>query len=155
MTRAAGFLIAMLAVAGCSRLAGTSLDPSGLFTPPQPRTYDRAELPPLVQRGEAPRVIDRRPLVSRVTALRLEPASEGAIVTAEGIAPDAGAFNAQLTRVGYENGTMVYAFRAELPPEGPGGQRRLTSAVTIGPDELPFVRAVRVVGAGNTMTARR
>ncbi len=155
MRRAALLLIAVCLLPGCARLADSRLNPGNWFGPAAGQTYTRAELPPLVQQDQRGGVVDRRPLVSQVTALRIEPASEGAIVTAQGMAPAAGAFNAQLTRVGFENGTLVYAFRAELPESGAIGQRPLTSAVTISADELPFIRAVRVVGQGNAMVASR
>jgi len=161
MRRAAlAILIAGLALSGCDRLGGVGSlgslpTPSGLFGPATPVAVDRSQLPPLVDPNRRGGTVDRRPLVTQVTALRLEPASTGAIVTAEGIAPAAGAFNAQLTRVGFENGTLVYAFRAELPEGGAIGQRRLTSAVMIDQDELPFVTSVRVVANENALSTSR
>ncbi|ROU04323.1 hypothetical protein [Histidinibacterium lentulum] len=158
MRRAAlAILIAGLAVSACDRLGslGSVSGPSALFGPATPVAVDRSQLPPLVDPLRRGGTVDRRPLVSRVTELRVEPASSGAIVTAEGIAPAAGAFNAQLTRIGFEGGTLVYAFRAEIPESGAIGQRRLTSAVMIDEADLPFVSSVRVVANENALSAAR
>ncbi|SLN71541.1 hypothetical protein [Roseisalinus antarcticus] len=119
----------------------------------------RGPLRPLVDAGTGTQVIDGRALLAQVTDVRMEPAAFGAIVTASGLAYEAGNYNAQLTREGFEGGTLVLAFRAEraagYPAGGPAPVRRITSAITLDEDELSYITGVRVVAQGNAVSARR
>jgi len=90
--------------------------------------------------------------------LKSERGCEGAIVGATGLAHGTGAFNVQLTREGFEDGVLVYAFRAEyaagsVPASAP--LRQVTAAVTLDRDELSAIRAVRVSAEANALTASR
>jgi len=151
-------LCAVLAVSGCARLAESRLNPLTWF----PRlTETRAAAPalrePLVTAPRA-QVVDARPLVAEMIELRIEPASEGAIVRATGLALGSGAFNAQLTREGLEGGVLVYAMRAEYPAESgpaPAQQRQITAAAQLDARELSALRGVRVLAQGNALTASR
>ena len=152
-------LCAGLAVSGCARLAESRLNPLTWF----PRlTETRAAQPavrrPLVEPGNRLQVIEARPLVAAVRDLRIERASEGAIVRATGQALGSHAFNAQLTREGIEDGVLIYAFRAEYPAHSqpaPAALTEITAAATLDARELAGLRGVRVVAQNNALTASR
>ncbi|KAA9009932.1 hypothetical protein [Histidinibacterium aquaticum] len=153
-------LCAGLALSGCGQTGSLgslgslgSINPFGSLGA---RTQAPANAPrrPLITAEQRQSVVEARPLVAQVTGVRFEPSATGAVVSAAGVAPSAGAFNAQLTREGYENGTLVLAFRAELPSDARIGQRPITAAVHLDAEDLAAIRAVRVVGQGNALTAR-
>ena len=150
-------LCAALAVTGCARIADSRLNPLNWFDRVT-ETRAPAVRTPLVTAGDGVQVIDARPLVAEISELRIERASEGAIVRATGLAHGTGAFNAQLTREGFENGILVYGFRAEYAPDSqpaPAPLRQVTAAVTLNAQELATVRGVRVVTEANALTASR
>ena len=151
-------LCAALATTGCARIADSRLNPLNWFNRVT-ETRAPAVQRPLLLPGEGVQIIEARPLIAEITELRIERASEGAIVRATGLAHATGAFNAQLTREGVENGVLVYGFRAEYAPNSqvaaPSNLRQITAAATLDAGDLAQIRAVRVVTEANALTASR
>ena len=147
-----------LALAGCSRLG--SLNPFGWFGggPQVATTTDRSQLRPLVDPGAVVVVRETRPLVDRIEGVTLDRTPSGAVLSATGLAPGPGYYNAELVRRGVENGVAVYDFRAEAPPNPvPGGsaaQRRITAAEALDRSDLAGLSGIRVVATTNSAGTR-
>ena len=107
-------------------------------------------------------VEDPRPLVPQITSLRIDRTPGGAIIRATGLPAQQGWHNAALVARDEgvpSNGIITYDFRA-TPPVGTTRSstvqsREINAARTISSIALQNIRVVRVVAAGNTMTARR
>ncbi|MGJ8611150.1 MAG: hypothetical protein ACSHWY_08655, partial [Octadecabacter sp.] len=102
---------------------------------------------------------DNRALVQSVVSLRVDRSPTGAIVTAVGLAPTQGYFNAELINRGIESGVLVLEFRAQAPTAlnvpGSDRSRQITAAYDIEASELAGIRSVRVQSASNTRTSAR
>jgi hypothetical protein len=144
-------LVAMagLMLGGCQRLAGTALNPgnwfrsaggnvpySGPLVPPE------ALVPP----------VDARVAVT-VQTVEVARTESGALVTATGLAPAPGFYNAQLVRVGIDGGILILRFVAEAPPVPTSGGRGITAATTVSNATLAGLRGMRVEGAGGAVSA--
>lgn len=148
-----------LMISGCARLAESRLNPVNWFgrsveaTAPNP-----AAVRPLVPQARVA-VVDARQPIEQIVEMRLDRRPGGAVLTATGLAARQGYFNAELVLVGFENGTLVFQFRAEQPatatPVGAEASRRITAARLLTDSELGGVRTVRVEGAANARVARR
>ncbi len=105
---------------------------------------------------------DARPLIAQVTEFTVLRNPEGAILQVAGLAPRQGYWNGELVPENDErpeNGVLSYAFRISEPPvaarQGPPGSRRILVAKFVSAARLEGVRSIRILGAGNSMTARR
>lgn len=146
-----------LAAAGCARIAETRLNPFNWFGSSQATAPVDAsgQVQPLVPAGAETQVVDARVLVSQVVSMEVARSPSGAIVRATGLAPAAGAFNAQLVPVRFDGGTLVLAFRVELPAAPVSGNRQVTAARLIPFDELATIRSVQVQGQQNARGSSR
>ncbi len=84
----------------------------------------------------------------------------GAIVTATGLVPALGYYDAQLVPVPSEAaGTLTYDFRVRAPQTSPGlgtaQQRRITAAYSLTFPELEGVKRIVVRGANGSRQIRR
>ena len=151
----------VLTVSGCSRLAGSPVNPMNWFN--KNREAAVATTPqatePLVPTRREVIVVDSRELIAQVVSAEIAQTPSGAILRATGVAPTQGYFNAELVLEGIQNGTATYAFRVERPArfeiEGPTASRTITAATLLSAGDLNGIRSVVVKGAGNTVTARR
>lgn len=150
-----------LATAGCARLASSNLNPFNWFgaSTSVASVSPGARIRPLVGPGELTQIVETRPLVATVTALRVDRTPGGAIVVANGDVPTEGYFNAELVAAGVQNGVMTFAFRAEAPPgfeaTGTPATRQITVATQLDNADLAGVRTIRVEGQTNAQTASR
>ena len=155
------FLLAALVLAGCARVADSRLNPLNWFGQSRAVATTQATGPlrPLVPEGARTAIVDARPAVETVTALRVDRTPQGAIVTATGVAATQGAFNAQLVPVARSGGTLTLAFRAELPAGfaaiGPAQSRSVTAAYLLDAAELAGLSTIRVSGRTNARETRR
>jgi hypothetical protein len=110
---------------------------------------------------------DPRPLVDQVAALQVDRVPGGALVTAIGLPPTQGHFEAELVptataldgRPAPDDGVLTFRFVA-VPPPGPrrsGTQasRELSAGVFLTDQTLAPVRTITVVGERNRRSARR
>ena len=105
---------------------------------------------------------DRRLVVDQVTQLRIERTTAGAIVHATGLPPRLGYWDAELVAENNGepvNGVMSYVFRIATPRWATNAStpyaRSVEVAAFLSNAELRDVRAIRVVGDRNALTARR
>ncbi|PIE08787.1 MAG: hypothetical protein CSA74_00645 [Rhodobacterales bacterium] len=160
MARIARILVAFslaLALAACD--SGPDLNPKNWFGA---SASEKPTLVALEPAGGWPADTDRRLMVSDVTALRIERTTAGAIVHATGLPPALGYWDAELVAVNDglpENGVVSYLFKVATPrqptAESTPYARRIEAAAFIPNVRLAGIRAIRVVGARNSQTARR
>lgn len=147
----------MVALSGCD--TGLSLNPMNWFGP-----KDDVELVVLEPEAgwEATEVQDYRGPVPQVTSLKVERATGGFIIRATGLPPRLGYWDAELVadNDGYpENGVMSYTFRIAPPPwrtrQSSTAARTVTVATYVSELSLKGATRIRVVGASNSLVARR
>ena len=151
----------VLTVSGCSRLAGSPVNPMNWFN--KDREAPVATAPtatqPLVPTKRDVIGVDSRDLIAQVISAEIAQTPSGAILRATGVAPTQGYFNAELVLESIQNRTATYAFRVERPArfeiEGTTASRTITAATVLSAGDLAGIRTVIVKGAGNTVTARR
>ncbi len=149
-------MAALVLMAGC----GTRLNP---FTWFGGSTAEPAAAP--AEAGEGP--VDPRPLVDQVAELTVDRVPGGALVTAVGLPPVQGWFEAELVpeAVGIdgrplaENGVLSFRFVAVPPPTsrraGTRASREISAGLFLTDQTLAPVRTITVKGAGNQRSARR
>jgi hypothetical protein len=150
----AAFLVATIAVAGCSRIRDSKLNPFNWFgrsKAEQTVAVDAYGIPP-----------DPRPLVQQVTALEVARQPSGAIIRASGLPPTQGWWEADLLP---ENegvavdGVLTYRFVLKEPLEPTRSStpqsRELTAAVFLSDIRLQDVSKIVVQGASNSMSTSR
>jgi len=159
MARTARILIALgfgLAVAACDN--GVNLNPLTWFNA---ASTDKG-LVALEPEGGWQEDIDRRLVMEEVTGLRIERTTAGAIVHATGLPPRLGYWDAELVAENGgapENGVLSYVFKVATPRWATNAStpyaRSIEAAAFIPNVKLAGVRAIRVIGAQNSRTARR
>lgn len=156
MARTIITLSLVLGLAGCS--GGTiDLNPLNWFSAPGQSDYVA-----LAPKGGYEKDTDRRLTIDRVTSLRIERTTAGAIVHATGLPPRLGYWDGELQP---ENdgkpvkGVVSYRFRIATPRWATNAAtpyaRTVQVAAFLSNAELKDVRAIRVIGANNVLTARR
>ena len=158
LTRLVPFVL-VLAVAGCG-FSQSRLNPFNWFGGDQ----EEATLEP--EGGYAQAEADYRPLVAQVTRLEVKPTQGGAIVSAAGLPPTQGWWDAELIAEndGFAvDGVMSYRF-VLMPPsaDSPAARRVLTPesrevtvAAYINNVRLTDVRKIVVTGANNARSVSR
>lgn len=154
MTRTiAALLIAAVAVTGCGRVRDSKLNPFNWFG------GSKEEVTVQVVDG-VPQ--DPRPLVQQVTALEVARQPGGAIVTATGLPPTQGWFDAALVPEGdgsVKDGVLTYRFVVNAPLElrrtSTPQSREVTAAVFLSDIRLQEVRKIVVQGASNSRATSR
>jgi len=149
-------MAALVLLAGC----GTRLNPFNWFGG---STAEPVATP--AEAGSGP--VDPRPSVAQITELRVDRVPGGALVTAVGLPPTQGWFEAELVpeAVGIdgrplaENGVLTFRFVAVPPPSprqaGTQASREISAGVFLTDQTLAPVRTVTVTGARNQRSARR
>jgi hypothetical protein len=148
-------LVAALALAGCGGFRDSKLNPRNWFKRSAPETVT-AE----VQPG------DPRPLVDQVTQLTISPMPGGAIVTATGLPPTQGWWEAELVvddgsadGKEPEPGVKTYRFLVHQPP-GPRRtstpqSRQVTAGAFLSDIKLQGINKIIVLGAQSSRSVRR
>ncbi|HHH89050.1 MAG TPA: hypothetical protein ENK45_00620 [Aliiroseovarius sp.] len=105
---------------------------------------------------------DARALVDQVSELKVLRNPDGAMLQVVGLPPRLGYWDAELVAENDGrpvNGVLTYTFRISEPPvatrAGTPYSRRVFVAQFVPNARLAGVRSIRVVGATNSMTARR
>lgn len=153
MTRTiAALLVAALAVTGCGRIRDSKINPFNWFGGSKTETVQVVDGVPQ----------DPRPLVQEVTGLEVARQPGGAIVTATGVPPTQGWWDAELVRDGdgtAEDGTLTYRFVVKAPLElrrsSTPQSREVTAAVFLSDIGLQDVRKIVVQGASNSRSTSR
>jgi len=150
----------LVSLSGCARISDSRINPLNWFgQSTQAPVTANGDIRPLVREGRRTITVDGRTLVQSVSSLRVDRSPTGAIVSAVGIAPTQGYFNAELVSRGVENGVLLLEFRAQAPTAfnvpGTDRSRQITAAYDISSGELAGIRSVRVQSASNARTAAR
>lgn len=144
-------LALVMFVSACGAVRESRLNPFNWFK--RSETVAVAEVTPGA-------VQDPRPLAEQITALKVEPASGGAILRVTALPPTQGWWDAELVkRSPDENGARIYDFRMS-PPKGQAGvntprSREITAAVFLTTRQLQEITSITVQAATNGMTSRR
>lgn len=105
-------------------------------------------------------VTDNRALVGEVISLSVDPNSGGAIVSAIGLPPRQGYWEADLVEVSRENGELVLEFRVYRPFNNATRvstqrSREILAGTALSGHELAGIRTVTVIAQQNRRTVRR
>lgn len=145
-----------LGLAACSN--GVNLNPLTWFN----ALSNDPGLVALEPDGGWPADQDRRIAVDQVTALTIERTTAGAIIHATGVPPRLGYWDAELVAENHgepENGVLTYVFRIAEPRwnQGTGTPyaRTVEVAKFLSNAQLGDIRAIKVIGDRNALTARR
>ena len=137
-------LVAIMALVGCGTLRGPSPFGGGGGAAPAPVDLPQA------QEG---------PLVDQVVSLFAEPTPGGVIVTAVGLPPTQGYWDAELTRVPGISGALVLNFEIASPPTpkaaGTQPSREVLAGRYISTQDLGGATTIIVQGARNQRSVRR
>jgi hypothetical protein len=153
MTRTiAALLVAAVAVTGCGRIRDSKLNPFNWFGGSKEETVQVVDGVPL----------DPRPLVQEVTRLEVARQPGGAIVTAAGVPPTQGWWDAELVPEGdgaVKDGVLTYRFVVKAPLElrrtSTPQSREVTAAVYLSDIRLQDVTKIVVLGASNSRSTSR
>ncbi|MCO6382505.1 MAG: hypothetical protein JXQ91_00940 [Vannielia sp.] len=143
-------------LSGCSRLAESRINPFNWFGGSRSEARTATAV-------ETVAVRDSRQLVGQVTQLTAERTAGGAIITAVGLPPSQGYWNAELVPATPDglprNGVMVYDFRVERPlefqREGSPYSRQITVALHLSNVELASISRIVVRGQVNQRSTAR
>lgn len=162
-------LAASLVLAGCGGWSTSRVNPRNWFGSPREIPVEGAATPvnPLLPRRSSmfakPTPEDNSLPIARVTELRIDQTSTGAIIYAEGIAGRQGPYDTELRPVSTEeeikDGILTLSFRVVYPPYQTAGGNELSRTVreahSLSRQELQGIRTVRVVGRDNALETRR
>ncbi len=162
-------LTAGLILSGCSGWKTSGFNPRNWFGNSQPApTASAGDVNPLMppQRSGLlgrPEAEDTSVPIARVTEVRVEPTTTGAIVYAEGVATRQGPYATSLRPVStpeqIADGLLVLSFRVTYPvqptPVGNERSRTVHEAHYISKQDLARIRTVRVEGRENALESRR
>lgn len=153
MTRTiAALLVAAVALTGCGRIRDSKLNPFNWFGGSKEETVQVVDGVP----------VDPRPLVQEVTRLEVARQPGGAIVTAAGVPPTQGWWDAELVPEGdgaAKDGVLTYRFVVKAPLElrrtSTPQSREVTAAVYLSDIRLQDVTQIVVLGASNSRSSSR
>ncbi len=105
---------------------------------------------------------DSRELIAQITEFKVLRSPDGAILQVTGLPPRQGFWSAELVPENDErpvNGVLSYTFRISEPngptPQGTAYSREVIVARFVSQNRLAGVSRIRIIGANNSMTARR
>lgn len=155
MKQLSALLLIALPLAGCSSISESRLNPTNWWD-----DAPRETLEP--EGGYTPTVVDNRPLVAEVNALRIEPTLGGIIIHATGLPPFQQYWDAELVQVSEEiapAGTLVYNFRLSPPvtpvARGTTRSRQVEAAAFASSTDLRGISRITVNGATNSQSRSR
>lgn len=166
-------VIAGLTLSACSSWRDSRANPTNWFgssqsTPVQ--TAPAEEVNPLIPASatrsrlfDRPEAEDLSQPLERITELRIEPATSGAIIYVAGIASRQGAYQAELRRLdtpeNAEKGILAYSFRVVYPENqtavGSERTRTINHAASVSRKTLEGIKVIRVEGQTNAQESRR
>lgn len=146
-------LTAVVAVAGCSTVRESRLNPLNWFGSSQSQPIEAGATPQSVLDG------GRFP-VAEVTQLHIEPTKGGAIIRAVGVPASQGWYRAELVSQEGAEGELSYRFVLQPPPAevqrvGTPLSREVTAATFVKSSVLDEIRTVTVTGERNARSTRR
>ncbi|MEM5474792.1 hypothetical protein [Pacificibacter sp. AS14] len=158
-------VLALSLLGGCARIGASNFNPLNWFGPSEEvavtETGQRLTVLPTLapKRGYAD-FQDTRTLVTTLSDVTIVKSASGAIVTAVGLVPSLGYYDAELVRIETDNPTeMVLDFRLRAPKTataiGTPAQRRITVARSISAPNLAGIRTITVRGASGARVIRR
>ncbi|SDC05413.1 hypothetical protein [Ruegeria marina] len=165
-------VFAGMMLSACGGWRESRVNPSNWFGPSNPApvaTATEGEVNPLIPRNsgkglfDRPDAVDATVPITRVTELKVEPTTTGAIVYAVGVANRQGAYDAELRRVisdeNTEAGIIAYTFRVNYPreatPQGPENTRTVRAAANLSRKDLAGIKLIRVEGQQGALESRR
>lgn len=149
-------LSAVMLLSACASMRDSRINPFNWFGRSQATETTTTAAPP------PGGVVDDRPLVDQVVAMRVERAPGGAIVHAVALPPSQGYWKADLVPENDGrpvNGVLTVQFRAYSPPkpwpQGTEQSREITAGIFLSEQTLRGVRTIVVRGARNQRSSRR
>jgi hypothetical protein len=151
-----------LVLAGCSGFRDSRINPFNWFG--KSRQAEAITLVPVGGYGTS--ASDRRVLVDQVTRLEIRRTPEGAIISAAGLPPTQGWWDAELVAENHGlpvGGTITYRFLVGEPVPGTAvatrvltaESREVTAGAFLSNIALQDVRRIVVTGAGNSRSVNR
>lgn len=151
-----------LVLAGCSGFSDSRLNPLNWFG--KSRAGEAVTLAP--DGGYGTSASDRRVLVDQVTSLEVRRTPEGAIISAAGVPPTQGWWDAELVAENFGkplDGVMTYRFVVAEPVPGTAvatrvltpESREVTAGAFLSNIALQTVRRIVVTGAANSRVVNR
>lgn len=145
-------LAALMVLSACATVRSSRVNPLNWFG----RGEERAVAVDMTQ------ALDPRPLVQQVTAMQVDRAPGGAIVSATGLPPSQGHWEAELVETNDGkpvDGVLTLHFRAYPPefprPAGTPASREITAGIFLSTQDLEGVSRIVVQGAENQRVSRR
>lgn len=140
-------LLLVLGLAGCA----SRLNPWNWFG------GDREQRIEVVETVEE---VDGRQLVAEIVSLDVVPNPGGAVISAMGLPPRQGYWEADLVEIGRENGELVFEFRVYEPvdpntPVSTQRSREILAGTALSRFDLAGIRSITVIGQQNRRTVRR
>lgn len=155
LTRLGLGLSVTLILAGCGGFRDSKINPLNWFGRSQSG-------PSTVATDPAYAAEDPRPLVASVTSLEIEQTTEGAIVTAVGLPPTQGWWDAELVAENFGepvDGVITYRFVVQEPPSATRSStpqsREVTAAKFLSNFDLAAISEIVVMGETNSRSSRR
>jgi len=146
-------LAVVIAIAGCSRISESRLNPFNWFG-----RSERVATAPVVPGQGGPHLN----LVAQITTLRVERVPGGAIIRATGLPPRQGYYDGALVSVSDgkpENGVLSYQFAINAPQGATRVSTTQSREIVVGrfvsTQHLDGVRQIKVSAAGNALAVRR
>lgn len=140
-------LLLVLGLAGCA----SRLNPLNWFG------GDREERIAVVETAEP---VDGRQLVAEILSLDVVPNPGGAVISAMGLPPRQGYWEADLVEIGRDNGELVFEFRVYQPLDpdtrvSTQRSREILAGTALSRFDLAGIRSITVIGQQNRRTVRR
>ncbi len=140
-------LLLVLGLAGCA----SRLNPMNWFG------GDREERIAVVETVEE---TDGRQLVAEIVSLDVVPNPGGAVISAMGLPPRQGYWEADLIEISRENGELVFEFRVFQPVDpdtrvSTQRSREILAGTALSRFDLEGIRSITVIGQQNRRTVRR
>lgn len=158
-------VLALSLLGGCARIGASKFNPLNWFGPSEEiavtETGQRITvLPTLAPKRGYTDFQDTRTLVTALSDVSIVKSASGGIVTAVGLVPSLGYYDAQLVRIETDNPSeLVLDFRVRAPKTamaiGTAAQRRITAARSISTPNLAGIRTITVRGASGARVVRR
>ncbi|RPE71318.1 hypothetical protein EDD53_0434 [Pacificibacter maritimus] len=157
--------LALSLLSGCASFGTSRLNPVNWFGPSQavPATQQGQKVtvvPTLAPKRGYPEFQDTRLLVPSLADVSIVKSASGAIVTATGLVPSLGYYDAELVRIETDNpAELLLDFRLRAPSKvtaiGNEAQRKITVARTIQDRDLQNISTITVRASNGSRVIRR
>ena len=104
--------------------------------------------------------VDGRSLVAEIVSLDVVPNPGGAVISAMGLPPQQGYWEADLVEVSRDNGELLFEFRVYQPADpntrvSTQRSREILAGTALSRFDLAGIRSITVIGQQNRRTVRR